>query len=131
MNHICNLSFNQVENTKTKIPIVIPLFISGEKHLFTNYRPISLLPQFSKILKKLSTSRLKCFVNFCDILNSCQHGFREGMSTSHALIELLEDITKSLENKKYALGIFIDFKKAFDTVDHQLLCRKLELCGIR
>ena len=53
------------------------------------------------------------------------------MSTSHALVELLEDITKSLENKKCALGVFIDFNKAFDTVDHQLLYRKLELYGIR
>ena len=52
------------------------------------------------------------------------------MSTSHALVELLEDITKSLENKKYALGVFIDLKKAFDTFDYQLLCRKLKLYGI-
>ena len=52
------------------------------------------------------------------------------MSNSHVLVELLDDITKSLENKKYALGVFLDLKMAFDTVDHQLLCRKLELYGI-
>ena len=110
---------------------VIPLYKSGEKHLFTNCRPISLLPQFSKILEKLFYSRLEGFMNSCTILNSCQYGFRECISTSHTLVELLDDIKHSLEYKKCAIGVFIDFKKAFDTVDHQLLCKKLELYGIR
>ena len=68
-------------------------------------------------------------MNSCTILNSCQYGFREGISTSHALVEFLDDITHPLEYKKCAIGIFIALKKAFDTVDHQLLCKKVY--GIR
>ena len=77
-----------------------------------------------KFQEKLFNSRLESFVNSCNILNSCQYGFREGMPTSHALVELLDEITNSLDNKKSAVGVLIDLKKAFDTVDHQLLCKK-------
>ena len=82
--HICNLSLKHGVFPHTrKIAKAIPLFKSGEKHLSTNDRPISLLPQFTKMLEKRFNSQHECFVNFCDILNSCQYEFIEGMSTSH------------------------------------------------
>ena len=128
MTHIqvCNLSFKcGVFPHKMKTAKLIPLYKSGEKHLFINYRPISLLPQFSKILEKLFNSRLESFMNSFTILNSCQCVFREGMSTLHALVELLDDITHSLGYKTCPIGVFIDLKKAVDTVHHhQLLCKK-------
>ena len=114
---------------KMKIAKVVPLFKSGEKNVFTNYRPISLLPQFSKILEKLYNERMDTFLNKHDILSPCQYGFRSNMSTSHALLELVEEITSSLDNKKYSVGIFI--KKAFDTIDHDILAKKLYFYGVR
>ena len=80
--HICNVSFQTgVFPNKMKIPKVIPLYKSGEKNVFTNYRPISLLPQFSKILDKLYNNRLDMFINKCNILSPSQYGFRSSMST--------------------------------------------------
>ena len=87
----------------------------------------------SKILEKLFNNRLNKFVTNSKILNSCQYGFREGISTYHALVELVNEITNSLNKKKHSIGVFIDLRKAFDTVslDHRLLCKKLEFYGIR
>lgn len=130
--HICNKSFSSgVFPSKMKIAKVIPIFKAGEKNVFTNYRPVSLLPQFSKLLEKLFNSRLDKFIEKYDILNSSQYGFRTKMSTSMALLELTENITAALDQKNCTIGVFIDLKKAFDTIDHNLLLRKLEAYGIR
>ena len=130
--YICNLSFTSgVFPEKMKIAKVIPLFKSGDKYMCTNYRPISLLPQFSKILEKLFSSRLDSFITKHKLINPSQYGFQQNMSTCHALIDLVDAITQSLDAKKYAIGVFIDLKKAFDTVDHKLLCKKMEFLGIR
>ena len=131
--HICNVSFQTgVFPDKMKIAKVVPLFKSGEKNVFTNYRPISLLPQFSTILEKLYNERMDTFLNKHDILSPSQYGFRSIMSTSHALLELVEEITSSLDNNKYSVGIFIDLKKAFDTIDHDnILANKLYFYGVR
>ena len=79
-----------------KIAKIIPLFKSGIKTEFNNYMPIYLLPQLSNILEKLYNNRLSKFVTNSNILNSCQYGFREGFSTYHALVELMSEITNSL-----------------------------------
>ena len=124
--HICKLSFQTgVFPDKMKIAKIVPLFKSGEKNVFTNYRPISLLPQFSKILEKLYNERMDTFINKHDILSPSQYGFRVNMSTSHALLELVEEITSSLDNKKYSVRIFSDLKKAVDTIDHDILAKKI------
>ena len=106
-----------------KIAKVVPLFKSGEKNVFTNYSPISLLSQFSKILEKLYNERMDTFLNKHDIFSPSQYGFRSNMSTSRALLELVEEITSSLDNKKYSVGIFIHLKKAFDTIDHDIIAK--------
>ena len=87
------------------------------------------MPQFSKQLEKLFLNGLGNFINAKDILNSCRYGFYKAMSTSHAVIELIEEI--STDNKKYAIGVFIDLKKAFETVDHEILIKKLNFYGVR
>ena len=71
------------------------------------------------------------FLNKHDILSPSQYGFKSYMSKSHALLELVEEITSSLDNKKYYVGIFIDLKKAFDTIDHGILAKKLYVYGVR
>ena len=114
-----------------KIAKVIPLFKAGNKHHFTNYRPVSLLPQFSKHFEKLFNNRLNNFIEKHKLLTESQYGFRANRSTSMALIDSLEEITSSIDQKKHAIGIFIDLKKAFDTINHDILIKKLERYGIR
>ena len=130
--HICNLSFkNGVFPDKMKTAKIIPIFKSGDREDCTNYRPISLLPQISKILEKLFNRRLSEFLEKYKVISPTQYGFRENMSTCFALTELVDEITASLDQKLCTMGVFIDLKKAFDTVDHQLLCKKIEFYGIR
>ena len=89
------------------------------------------MSQFSKILDKLFDKRLQSFIDKYSLISDCQYGFRPGCSTASALLELIEDISTSLDNKKVTVGVFIALKKAFDTIDHGLLIRKLEHYGIR
>lgn len=129
---ICNLSFKTgTFPQKMKIAKVIPLYKTGDKHNFTNYRPVSLLSQFSKILEKLFSERLVQFVDKNNILSDSQYGFRSERSTSLALIELTEQITKCIDSKQCAAGVFLDLKKAFDTIDHNILIDKLQKYGVR
>ena len=110
---------------------VIPLYKANGKNEFTNYRPVSLLPQFSKILEKLFGIRLDSFIDRYNLLSSNQYGFRRNMSTSLALMELTEEITTALDDEKVTVGVFIDLKKAFDTINHNLLLKKLAHYGVR
>ena len=130
--YIFNLSFlNGVFPNKCKIAKVIPLYKNGDIDDFSNYRPVSLLPQFSKILEKLFNNRLKSFMKVNHILSNNQYGFREDHSTNSAIIELIEEITSAIDNSMSTVGVFIDLKKAFDTKDHGILLKKLEHYGIR
>ena len=132
LRHICNTSLSQgIFPDEMKIARIIPLFKSGDKQNVSNYRPISLLPQFSKILEKIFNNRLMNFLNSNNLLYLRQYGFRKNMSTSMAIMELVENITNAMDNGKFTIGVFIDLKKAFDTVDHNILVTKLDHYGIR
>ena len=108
---------------KLKITKIIPIFKSEDKVLIHNYRPISILLFFSKILERLMYSRLLNYLTLNNILVENQFGFRQGHSTYMAL-KLVNDITEELDKGNCSIGIFIDLSKAFDTVDHKLLLRK-------
>lgn len=82
---------------------VIPIYKAGEKHIFSNYRPVSVLSQFSKIPEKKFSTRLKNFINKHNMCDQ-QYGFRANRKTSHALIQLVEEITTAIEHQKYAVG---------------------------
>ena len=96
-----------------------------------NYRPISLLPAFSKIFEKIIYSRMYQFLESNKLIYNRQFGFRANHSTNHALISMTESIKSFLDNGDFVAGIFIDLEKAFDTVNHQILCRKLNHYGFR
>ena len=120
---IFNHSFNHgVLPDKIKINRVIPNFKLGEKGVFTNYQPVSLLPQFSKLLEKFC-SRVDNFINKCNILCESQYGFRSNRSTSLAIIDLIENISGMLDHRNSRTGIFIDLTKAFDTNNHKILLK--------
>ena len=114
-----------------KISKVIPIHKDGSTQLVNNYRPISLLSVFDKIIEKLMHKRLYGFLTEHNILFQNQFGFRQNNSTIYALIQITEMIKESIDNHKYGCGIFIDLRKAFDTVNHNILLIKLEHYGIR
>ena len=116
---------------KLKIAKVISLFKIGNPELPSNYRPISLLPVFSKIFEKLMYRRLYKFLEIHKVLYSLQFGFQENHSIDHAPMSLTEAIRNTLDNKRLGCGIFIDLQKAFDTVNHRILLSKMEHYGIR
>ena len=127
-----NQSFsNGIFPSKLKIAKVVPIFKKGDPEISSNYRPISLLPIFSKIYEKLMHKRIYAFLKDCNILYPLQFGFQENNSIDHALISLTEEIRSSLDNRRYGCGIFLDLQKAFDTVNHGILLNKLEHYGIR
>ena len=114
-----------------KIYKVTPVHKKDSKLLCSNYRPISLLSNIDKILERLMYKRLYSFIEQNELIFPLQFGFRQKHSTSHALIHLTEKIREQLDKGNYGCGIFVDFQKAFDTVDHTILLKKLEHYGIR
>ena len=107
------------------------LFKVGDPSDMSNYRPISVLPCFSKILERNMYNRLCKYLTTEKLLYSKQFGFQTGLSTEHAIVKLVDQIYKSFEKDHYTLGVFIDLSKAFDTVDHKILIRKLEMYAIK
>ena len=97
-------------------------------NLLSNYRPISLLSVFHKLLEKLMYNRLINFLENHDILFDKQFGFRSKHNTDHAI---LSKIQNSIEGREYSCGIVLDFSKAFDTVNHKILLMKLDHYGAR
>ena len=110
---------------------VIPCHKDDSRLETSNYRPISLLPTMSKIFEKLMYSRLMDFIKKHNILYKNQFGFQSNMSTEYAVNALLNNIFQTLEEKEYGVCILLDFAKAFDTVNHEILTKKLEYYGIR
>ena len=102
----------------------VPVFKKDSKLDYSNYRPISLLSTIEKILENLMYRRLYIFLNNNNIIYNLQFGFRQQYSTSHALINITENIKKALDDGNIGSGVFVDLQKAFDTVDHEILLAK-------
>lgn len=107
------------------------LFKNGDINNVSNYRPISVLPIFSKVLEKIIAARLTKFLDKHNVITNSQFGFRKGRSTEAALLSLKESIVQSIDSQKFALGLFIDFSKAFDCLSHDILAYKLSMYGVR
>ena len=132
LKNIINLSFSKgIFPDKLKVAKVIPVFKADEPDLFTNYRPISLLPNFSKFFEKVMHNRLVEFANSQDIFYHLQFGFRKTHSTALSLIYLVNKIATSIDQSEITAGVFLDLSKVFDTLDHQILFDKLEHYGVR
>ena len=116
---------------KLKSAIVIPIFKKGDSTHAENYRPISILSNISKIFEKVMYKRIYNFLESHNIISDTQFGFRQNHSTEHALIHFVDFVTKALEDDQHSVGVYLDTKKAFDSVNHSLLLKKLIKYGIR
>lgn len=122
---------------KGKIPqswkdsVVTPIFKSGSKKELTNYRPISVINNFAKLYEKCLKQRLVGFLQKHKVISKQQYGFQEQLDTSDAATKLIQNVVYSMNDNKKCLAVFLDLAKAFDTVDHRLLMRRLERNGIR
>ena len=109
-----------------KVPKVIPVYKSGNRHNPTNYHSILLLSCFAKIFEKLLYQRFDIFIGMHSIIAPTQYGFRPGLSTIPAVTDVLTLVYDNIHEKKYSGLIFLDIQKAFDTVDKNKLIAKLE-----
>lgn len=133
LTHICNVSMSSGKFPDCwKEAAVSPIHKAGPKSDPSNFRPISLLSAFSKILERIVSRRLVSFLESKNLLYCRQYGFRKGMNTEKAAGDLVQDIASLLDRGKACVGVFLDLAKAFDTVPVPILLRKLEAYfGIR
>ena len=132
--HLFNLSFKTgYIPDNYKCAKIIPIYKSEDKDKFTNYRPISILSAFSKLLEKVASIQMFKYINKFKILYDHQYGFRANHDTNQPLIQLLDKVYRALNKptSEYTLTIFLDLKKAFDTCDHTIMLRKLNNYGFR
>lgn len=132
LTHIFNLCLCQaVFPRKMQVARVTALHKKGNKNDMANYRPLSMLPVMSKVLEKVILNRLTDFEEKHSLLNSSQFGFRKGLSTEFALLKQKGSLLAALEQGELVLGLFIDYSKAFDHINHQILIKKLDRYGFR
>jgi hypothetical protein len=127
LTHIYNLSLSLgVFPENLKIAKVTPLHKKEDRHDMQNYRPISIISVFAKLLE-----RLMLFFQKNWVITETQYEFRKGKCLEIAVQAFIEKIQEALDNRKYSVGIFIDLTKAYDTLNHKVMMEKLSSYGIR
>ena len=133
--HVFLHLYNTVKETcifpnRWKIATVIPIPKCSNPKEPSELRPVSLLPIVGKIVEKLIHAQLSTFLEGSNYLSEDQHGFRKGYSTTSASSKFVDEIVLGLDKGKYTLAVFLDIKKAFDTIDHKIILQKLKRAGV-
>ena len=114
-----------------KIAKILPIFKKGEANEFSNYKPVSVLPEVSEIFERLMHNRLIKFIDQLNIINSNQFGFRKNHSTSLAINTFVNKFHETIENDQLTISLFIYLSRAFDTISHEIMSNQLYVYGIR
>ena len=104
-----------------KIAKVTPIYKKGDKRIFGNYRPISILPTITKVLERIVYDQLSSYLKENKLLFDHQYGFRSKHSTKFAVLELIDRIINDIDNDETPINIYLDIYKAFDTIDQSIL----------
>jgi hypothetical protein len=132
LTHICNQTLSTgIFPERLKYALIRPVFKKGDKCLITNYRPISILTSFSKIVERLIFLRLQRHLNAHQIIAKEQYGFKNKSSTEHAMYHVINEISQAMNKGRPTGGLFCDLEKAFDCVNHEILIVKLKFYGIK
>ena len=110
-----------------KVAKVIPIYKSGDQKNFSNYRPISLLPVLGKVFGQVLYTRFLAYIDKFDLLDENQFGFRR----KHKTVDVIQQIRLAMDRRETSCCVFLDLKKAFDTLDHKIMLAKLESFGCR
>ena len=129
--YLFNLSFaTGIFPDRWKRATIVPLYKGGDKTEVSNYRPVSLLPLPWKIIEKIAHPKMTAFFNAHGIISDKQGGFRRGFSTASTIVDITNNLYSNMNNGLTSLAVFVDLRKAFDTVDHGILVKKLSCYGI-
>ena len=132
LTHLINISFlSGIFPDELKLASLVPIYKAGDSEILGNYRPVSLLSTLSKVFERSFYTRLSSFLEEQKILYENQFGFRKRHSTYMANLILMNKVISSIEKNEFTIGVYLDFSKAFDTVNHSILLKKLEHYGIR
>ena len=129
--HLINKSIvTGVFPERWKIACVVPILKAGDRSVASNYRPISLLPIMSKIAERVVCTQLSRYLSENHLMSACQYAYRRGHSTEDAVIDAVSWAVNKIDNGELASITTIDLSKAFDSVDHGVLLRKLSWLGV-
>jgi hypothetical protein len=113
-----------------KVSKVTPIFKKGDKNFVNNYRPISIVPIFSKIFESIMYNQLSGYFESHNLISDSQYGFRQGKNTTSAVLNIIDHSLEAFERKDSVSLVLCDLSKAFDSVPFDILIQKLSFYGV-
>jgi hypothetical protein len=123
--------YSETVPSEWKLARVIPLHKNGPRNMLNNYRPISILPIVSKVFEKALYGQLYDYFVVNNLLSQNQFGFRQFHSTASALLDSTNEWFINMDRGQFNIAVFLDLQKAFDTINHNILIKKLDLYGLQ